>query len=197
MDAPRFDRLTRSLTNTPSRRRLLGGLVATLGLAAVGFPRAAEGKKKRKNKNKRKKTCKDNTTKCGKKACCRADQICVGGQCVDDVPEPECLSDDDCADNEVFQDGQCVTALGTCPAGADRCGGILDIPCNDNDLCTCFRSTKGDTRCGFAPDDTTCGDCTADTDCGAFGPGAFCTGIFGDNCCSGNLKGFCVLRCPS
>jgi hypothetical protein len=173
MDATRFDGLTSSLTNMPSRRGLLRGLAATLGLAAMSYPGAAAAKKKRKNKNKgdKKKTCKGTTTKCGKKACCQAGQLCLSGTC--------------------------VTGQGTCPAGADRCSGPLNIPCNDNDLCTCFRSTKGDTHCGFAPDDTTCGDCAADTDCAAFGPGAFCTGIFGDDCCSGDLKGFCVLPCPS
>jgi hypothetical protein len=170
MDAPQFDRLDRSLTNTPSRRGLLGGLAATLGLAAVQFPGAAAAKKKRKNKRKGKKRCKGTTSKCGKNGCCKPDQICV--------------------------DGRCVTGQGTCAAGEDNCAVTRQIPCN-GDLCACFRSTKGETRCGDAVPDATCGDCAADTDCAAFGPGAFCAATFGDRCCSGDLKGFCALPCPS
>jgi hypothetical protein len=106
MDDRQFDGLSKTLTNGGSRRvilQTLGGsaLVALFGRIALD---STEAKKKRKKK----KTCKGNTTKCGKKACCRVDQTCEGGRCVDDVAVPECASDAECDVRERCQNGICV-----------------------------------------------------------------------------------------
>lgn len=57
-----------------SRRTLLGTILAATGTAS-GVT-AVAGKKK-----KRKKRCKAPSTKCGKKACCQAGEVCDNGQC--------------------------------------------------------------------------------------------------------------------
>jgi len=80
MDAPRFDCLTRSLTDASSRRALLQGVATTaMGLTALRFSGEAEAKKR----HKRKKRCKRLGQSCsrgGKRKCCKR-----GGVICDDT----------------------------------------------------------------------------------------------------------------
>jgi hypothetical protein len=159
MDNRRFDSLVKTLSSGDSRRgvlRTLGGGTLAAVFGRLGLAEEAEAKKKRKNKKKKK--CKGNTTKCGKKACCRADQICEGGRCVDDIIEvPECLDDVDCGPNEVCQNGTCVFQ-GECQS-ADECA--------DNELCinNACRCAFPNKPCGEAccPENQVCfnGKCVA------------------------------------
>lgn len=79
MDGPKFDDLVRTIAR--SRRALLG-LGAALGLG----PLLAGAKKRKKRKGKKKNTKKacsaGNPVRCGK-FCCRSDESCRNGACVD------------------------------------------------------------------------------------------------------------------
>lgn len=96
----------RRLRGVASRRGILQ-ILGGSGLAAVFGQLGLDGTEAKK-KGKKKKKCKGNTTKCGKRACCRADQTCEGGQCVDDVAVPKCVSEAQCSAGQVCQDGICV-----------------------------------------------------------------------------------------
>lgn len=94
MDARAFDRITRTLSAMPSRRRLIGlvtGLAVAGPIAAIGMPIAeAKHKKKKKKHQGCKPNCTDRT--CGSDGCggecgqCAANQVCQGGSCC--TPEP-------------------------------------------------------------------------------------------------------------
>lgn len=176
MDADRFDSLTRTLTETPSRRTVVrlgvgGGLAALLGLAET------EAKKK-----KRKKKCK------GKKKC--------GGKC---IPKTDCCTGADCIFGQICAQGQCVTGQGTCPSGANWCANAGSL-CSGGD-CMCFQTMDNQTRCGMSLDDQTCGRCVVDSQCAALYPdipGVFCANSTQANCgCSPGLPGVCHAPCST
>lgn len=192
MDDCRFDSLVKRLSDSDGSRR---GILQTLGagaLAAVfgrfAAERDAEAKKKRKNK--KKKRCKGNTTKCGKKACCRTDQTCVTGKCVAKGGVLGCQSDADCRVNEVCENGTCVAepapecertadcgsgkacladtcvvVAGTCDAADDQCAD--EARCNPaaGAECFCFQRISGGVACtnGFIAGTQAC---QSSTDCG-------------------------------
>lgn len=193
MDDRRFDSLVKTLSSGGSRR----GMLQTLGgsaLAAVavrlGLADDAEAKKKGKNKKKKKK-CKNGTTKCGKKACCRADQSCVGGKCVDDVEDPECLSDDQCDINEVCQNGIC--AIDANPIECQNAG-----QCAANELCIAgrCRCNKPNKPCGEAccPENQVCLDGQCVIGAGTCPAGDSICENGNEDACNGNNACFCGLR---
>jgi hypothetical protein len=107
LDERRFDSLVKTLTAGGSRRGILQFLGASALASALG--RFAAGEDVAARKKRKKKKCKGNTTKCGKKACCRADQNCENGTCVDKAGVLECRVDADCRGlEETCQNGQCV-----------------------------------------------------------------------------------------
>ena len=193
MDDGRFDALTIALTRRPTLR---GSLLAGAGaaLAGVGFAGAGPAtcqepglackkngdccatgcKKKRGKKSGRCRPCPGGGLFCGQ-ACC--------------APGADCL------------DGDCVTAAGTCPAGADTCASPTGvIGCNPSPAgCFCFVSIGGATRCGLiANAGAGCVGCAVDDDCPAAtgAAGAVCVASGGRCTCSTGLGGFCVIPCP-
>lgn len=156
MDASRFDYLTRSLTDMPSRRGLLRGLsAAALGLAAIRIPDGVGAKKKRKKKVVRNAFgCVDVGGKCRGK-----DANCCSGICQGKKPKQGKKDTSTCvAHNE-----------GECQAGQDSCL-ETDVLCGE--FGDCF-STTG--KAGFCGADADCVVCQKDADCEPIkGQGAAC-----------------------
>jgi hypothetical protein len=172
MDATRFDRLTRALTEHASRRTLLAGLggsVSTL-LSRVRTAEDAEAKS-RKGKGKKKKrhqtpppadatddllaplvpvTC---STKCGDR-CCTATEHCCNGQC---VPNTECC--------------------GLEPGPV--CNACQSLECAGGEW-VCLTTREGQPCGPFCCKDGGCG--TDGTDFRCCGKGPYCTGF--QHCCN-------------
>src|SRR5688500_8295311 len=202
MDGTRFDRLTRTLTTTGSRRRALGGLLSgALGVLSSGAEHTTAKKKKpcppckKRKQGKCKKKLPDGTA-------------CAGGIC---------------------QNGNCVAQgagggsrqpppppAGTCIDGVKN-GSETGVDCGGE----CFRCGLGET-CASRDDcqnahclNGTCQQCTADSQCPDDAHGACVCDIFrvcrqrdgitANNCgecppdwhsCSpGNPSATCYLRC--
>jgi hypothetical protein len=162
MDAPRFDRLARSLTNASSRRGLLSGLAATaIGLAAMRFSGGVAAKKKRKNKNKKSKKLKLNVFRCvnvgGK---CKGNSAnCCSGICQGKKPKRGEKDKSRCVAHNVEE----------CQPEQDAC---LEFPTPCGTGGVCFRTTGETSFCGAGGE---CRTCSKDTDCQAeFGAGAAC-----------------------
>jgi hypothetical protein len=190
MDDQRFDSFVKTLSTGGSRRgalQILGGGALVAVFARFAAEEDADAKK---HKHKKKK-CKGGTTKCGKKACCRADQTCLDGRCLDkNVENPGCLSDDDCQLNEHCENGACIAG------GNGECQDAGDCAANEqciNGQCRCGFPNKpcGDACC---PENQIClngqcvigeGTCAATDD--------VCTDGFGDSC-NGNNDCFCGQR---
>jgi hypothetical protein len=127
VDTTRFDQITASLAQSPSRRgvlRLLGA--ATFGAGGLAFLADAEAKKRRKKKKKKKTTCND-----GKKNGSETDVDCGGPKCSRCGLDKTCNTRDDC-----------ITALcsdRTCkePANQAECG-------NDSDGTDCATRENSD-----------------------------------------------------
>lgn len=168
MDATRFDYLTRSLTDTASRRMLLGGFAASLGLAALCFPMSMEARKKRKNTNKKKQPA-FNQFGClnvGQK--CRGNSAnCCSGICQGKKPKKGQKDKSVCVAHDT----------GDCPPGltAEICGGQENVFCTTGTGFpggTCLTTTGNAGYCGA---DSDCRQCTRDADCRAeLGPQAAC-----------------------
>jgi hypothetical protein len=222
VDHAKFDSLTRSLAHQQPRRGLLKTVgVSTLAawLARFGLEGDAEARKKHKHKRKK---CKGNTTKCGKKHCCRPDQTCVNRTCIDN-PAPECVNDDDCASNESCENGTCVPVppecassedcasgetcfgrtcvliAGTCDATDDHCA-VEESLCNPSAAgdCFCLQRFGGGAACtqGFVPG-SVCGGCTSDDECEALEAGAVCVSPVLTGCPCEAGQGICAHLCPN
>ncbi len=200
MDAARFDRLARSLTDRRSRRGALaavvGGALGVAGLAETDAKKSCPPCKKRK-KGKCKKKLPDGTP-CGNGVCragtcaaCAAGQRVCGSACVDlTTNSAHCGScGKACGATQLCDRGTCVTGIGTCAAGANLCLGPMAPGVSCNGSCVCIPTQAGATRCVQPPLAPT-EPCTADGDCAGFGPGAFCTPVV-------ELCGtrFCVSPC--
>ncbi|MGH2617080.1 MAG: hypothetical protein ACRDJC_17750 [Thermomicrobiales bacterium] len=161
MNQNRLTVLTRSLTDYPSRRHVLRGLVgAGLGLGAARLPEAAARKKRKK----RKKTPKFNAFGCVNVGdfCKSADQCC-SGICEGQLGNKKCRAHGTGGCPPGVQDTSCNAAGGT------------NIPCttatgNPNGLCG---TTTG--NAGYCLDSGGCYPCTKDVECQSqCGPQAAC-----------------------
>lgn len=152
MEERRFDALVKGLTSGSESRRQVVRALGMSGLAAVLGRLVAADDAEAKKKRKKRKKCKNGTTRCGKKACCRADQLCQNGACVDKTIV-ECVNDRDCArPGFVCQDGVCVDpGNGACQDAGD---------CNANELCI-----NGECRCVFPSKPCNGACCAADEAC--------------------------------
>jgi hypothetical protein len=152
----RFEDLTRSLSGVPSRRNLLGGLVAgVLGLGATPFSDLAAAKKKRKRKKKEKKA-KPNAFGCLEVGDpCQSEEQCCSGICDGKKGKNQCRAHD----------------TGTC----NQEGPIL-VPCNNQSNCGCFGTTASSFVCAELFPPSECAACQRDADCLALGfpPGSAC-----------------------
>jgi hypothetical protein len=186
MDADRFDDMLRGLSQTPSRRGIVGALggFALAGPLGALLDRATVEAKKKKGKKKKK--CKGGKKKCGKKcipksqcctnANCGAQGACVAGACVCLSGFKPCLGscipDDDCC-------GSCGST--SCMSGSCNCVGRADYTdCGGGRQCsggvcatppTCGRynqecSSDGDCCSAFCPADVAvCGESNHDHPC--------------------------------
>jgi hypothetical protein len=162
MDAPRFDRWTRSLTNTASRRSVLGLAGAALGLATTRLPGIATAKKKSNKKAPKKLT--RNSFGCVDvgKACRGNSDNCCSGIC--DGKKPKRGKQDR---------SRCVAHhTSSCQATDDFCEGTV-TGCGTGGACA--RTTGQASFCAMIGGSDACTSCRGDSDCEqALGPGAAC-----------------------
>jgi hypothetical protein len=193
MDSATFDLLTRSVSTSVTRRRIIA-LLSSLGLA--GFASSPFGASA--------KPCKGNKKKCGgkcipKKDCCTnkecdkkiAGQVCKNGNCT--CPGrtkkcgKKCIANDVCCAAgergcpyyEVCEDGTCRNCLGEdCGVPEDCCTGQCELFSG----CFCYVGNSSgctsDRNCCNGSCNTATGQCDCDPN------GSPCGNGFG--CCSGN-----------
>jgi hypothetical protein len=164
MDAPRFDWWTRTLTDTASRRSVLGLSGVALGLAATRFSGIATAKKKHKKKNPQKLT--RNSFGCVDvgKACRGKDANCCSGICQGKKSKKGQKDTSKCAAHDV--EG--------CQANPDGSLNEAEDHCPDKPAAWCYWTTGKGSFCGFGGAGM-CVVCARDTDCEAdFGAGAAC-----------------------
>ncbi len=184
MDADRFDRIARLLSDGATRRGIARTLSALSLTGMVGsLLGLADAEAKKKKRKKKKKKCKGGKKKCGKKC----------------IAATGCCTATDCDAGDICVQNQCVTGQGSCAAGADSCdsGHIL---CG-GDTCACYATMEGQTRCGaFEGLSEECGDCVNDGDCAELFPavpGVFCARSTTVELCLCPGNGFCAAPCPA
>jgi hypothetical protein len=175
MDIDRFDALTRSLSDTRSRRGALGTLVGgTFGLLGIASAVAKKGKGKKKPKPK----LPLNTFGCvnvGQK-CAGKSTNCCSGICQGKKPKKGKRDKSTCIAHNT---GGCTPERSLC---------VTDSPasqCSPEGVCLTTTGNAGfcaDADIGF----TNCQPCRKDTDCEAlgFGAGAACAIFDGPFCAS-------------
>ena len=183
MDAAAFDRVSRTWSASPSRRRvvrMISGLAVAGPIAAIGLPTAGARRKKRKKQKKGKNTrctpnCADRT--CGSDGCggecgqCAGNQVCLGGSCC--TPDPlaaTCFHRCGTATNNCGQATLCPPC-----SGGRQClsNGTCAIACGTSAECTatcgCTPSVDGPAQC--VASGGACTDfpqtCTSTADCPA------------------------------
>lgn len=166
MESPHFDRLTRTLADASSRRGLLRGLVAGLGMAAIPLPGWVAAKNGKRSKSRKKKPafnqfgCLNVGQKCGGKSanCCSG--ICQGKKPKKgEKDKSRCVAHDE----------------GGCRADQDFFLDPLTSICPANAVGFCFRTTGSASFCGQSGGLVEAA-CAQDADCRAlgFGEGAAC-----------------------
>lgn len=182
VDNHRFVTVSRSLTDPPSRRDVLRGLVAAgLGLDVLRRPKRVVGKNGRRKKPLRRNTfgCVDIGGPCRGK-----DKVCCSGRCHGRKPKQGNKDTSRCVahDASTCQPGQRITEV---------CGGAVDVPC------TASTGAGGacNTTTGNAPycaDELFCRACTKDADCRDFcGKAAACV------ICAGCAEGGTACASPA
>jgi hypothetical protein len=160
MDGKTFERVTRCLVTSFSRRGIWRGAAGTaLGAAVVWLPFMGAARKKRKNaKNSKLKLNAFGCVNVGGK--CRGNSAnCCSGICDGKKPKKGEKDKSRCVAHDVS----------TCLAGQDTCESGL-IPCGANASCS---QTTG--RAPFCAGPGDCVACRKDTDCQTdFGAGAAC-----------------------
>jgi hypothetical protein len=150
VDAATFDALTRRLTTSGARRRLLA--ISALGLAGVTVRLpwgVAEARKKRKKPKKNQFGCIDVGKKCYGK-----DAQCCSGICEGKKKNSKCVA---------HHERNCIADDNSCTGS---------VPCGGNG--ECFRTTGKGAFCG-AVGTCDCHPCKKDKDCEAeYGVGAAC-----------------------
>lgn len=142
MDLDRFDRLTKSLTTSRTRRGALAALVGgSLGLLGLAATDAKKGKGKGKGKKRKRKApnyCAD-----GIQNGSESDIDCGGGRCA------RCVVGQGCTDGILYHRDRnyCTSAFcdarGLCGAcsGPSDCPNDLNGPCSCASSGTCFQNT--------------------------------------------------------
>lgn len=186
MDADRFDALARALTAPASRRSTLGGLAAGALLAlGLALDETTVLAKKKKKKAKKQRCSAGNPIRCGR-FCCRPDETCRDGACLDHCDDGV----RNFGETDVDCGGNCVdipSGAGACSRG-QRCDVNTDcfsLICEELEpgagkICLDCR-TDGDCR-ALIPQkprciNKVCFECAADGDCPAARP--FCVAAAG------------------
>jgi hypothetical protein len=146
MDGSRFDRWTRALSASGSRRRLLQSGAGAILFGLLGRPEIVTSKPKKKpNKPKRKQPCPKGQRRCGR-SCCTTVETCKQGRCVHH-----------CNDGIKNQGETSTDCGGTC-RNRKKCGRVqicrIDADCQSN-VC----------KPVFADGDGVCADCRIDSQC--------------------------------
>ena len=158
MEGARFDTMTRSLSRGPSRRRVLGGVLAALGLGAV-LPAGGVAKKTKLKRNKF--GCVNVGDPCRGK-----DKNCCSGICKGKKPKQGERDKSECVEHDAS----------TCQRGQQQigCGGAASVSCTT----TAGAAGQCDVTTGkaaYCAADGDCFPCKRDTDCeGVCGQGAAC-----------------------
>jgi hypothetical protein len=174
MDGPRFDALTRTLTVPRSRRSTLGGLAGGI-LVALGLvldEMGALAKKKKRKKAKKKKQCSaGKPIRCGRD-CCRPDETCKNGTCLDHCDDGVL----NFGETDVDCGGSCRAVrkcrLGKACAEATDC---FNNVCNGSVCTECLIDSDCDglgNPLRFRCFDEFCFECAFDFDCPRPGQGA-------------------------
>jgi hypothetical protein len=180
MDGTRFDRLTRGLTDTATRRGILAGLAATaLGLTAPHVPIVAKKKNKKTKKQKPLKLNQFDCVNVGGK-CQGEDANCCSGKCQGKKPKKSKKDTSRCAAHHV---GGCTVERDVCipdNAALARCN-----PANDDAFCTV--TTGNGPFCANlsnTSEEDNCRACSTDGDCIVVGfpPGSACVSMTGAAC---------------
>lgn len=175
MDAAHFDRMTRTLAGSVSRRTALriAAVVATMAAnqAASGVHAKATGKKNKARRRRRRNSNAQipaveptpNAYGCLSvgQPCLGQNELCCSGLC--EGPEPKKGKQDQrtCAARNT---GDCVAAQDSCLVGQN-------VPCLSNGVCT--QTTGQSTFCAWLGVGK-CMECKHDADCFLLGPGAAC-----------------------
>lgn len=182
MDQIRFNLVTQILTNAPSRRDVLRGLVsAGIGVGSLRLAADTEAgkksKRKKKNGKKKPKALVFNQYGCVDVGqACRGDSSnCCSGICEGVVPRKGKQDRSRCAPHNT---GVCTPETNSCDVG-------VDVPCGPSNIRGVCAATTG--KAAFCADisagtTTHCRVCSKDTDCqGEFGAGAACV-VLGGAC---------------
>lgn len=184
----RFLTGSRSLFSAASRRDILRGLAAGLGLGSAYPSLEAAGKKKRKRRKKKRKQHMPGTPnefgciEVGDR-CTSADECCSG---VCEGTKCQAHGVDICRQDRP----------GVCTAGLDE---LPSLGCGVN--CWCYRTTAESNFCGRSPRTSPPVDCTScrkDADCIALGypPGSACAPVGTGNCSGWCDTGMaCLVSC--
>ena len=175
MEQPVLRALTRTISETPSRRDVLRGLAGVgLGLGMLRIPAIADAKKKRKRKKRKPKATPNQFGCLEVDVPCKTAEQCCSGICEGKKGKKRCRAHD----------------TGTCDQGLP---GLCSNPptialCNGSDTCACLRTTANSSFCAQLGQPL-CTPCRKDADCLAQGmpPGSAClptTGIL------------CTAECP-
>ena len=175
MDDLRFDRLAAALATGPSRRRLLAALLGSVFAGRVG-----QRKIKAKKKKKKKSCSAGNPIRCGR-FCCRPDESCRKGKCVDHCED----GIQNFGETDVDCGGTCVGRLPSRPFGRcvlrKRCAVAGDC---DSQFCEEIEPGAGQV----------CVECNIDLHCDANNFGRVrCIDHFCHECA---VDGDCSLCCP-
>jgi hypothetical protein len=180
VDQDRFDRLTRSLGATASRRGLGraltgGGLAALVGERLAPHSVGAKNKKRRKNRNKPKKLP-INEFGCVNvgKPCAGKNGKCCSGLCQGKKPKKGKKDKSKCVAHNA---GICIAETDSCTVGEVSCN-----PSNPSCFCTLTTGNAGFCAAFSGGPAGHCRVCREDTDCEPeFGVGAACL-VMGGAC---------------
>ena len=222
MEGNRFDRLTREMAGSASRRQFLkralagasGGALAILGMDRAGADGFCAGYKEpctydddcctgACDGKKRRCVCPARTRPCGQFGTCCP----VGTPCIDGICQQHCPPDLDCEDGDLCTINECDPAFGcvTTPVECPTCQICSEGECvpdgfMQGTVCT-IEGVEGicvDGECVDNVCDDECPDCTVcfQGNCipDASQDGSMCATPFGDGTCE---NGFCVtVACP-
>jgi hypothetical protein len=177
--ADRFDRIARSLTGAPSRRRLLRGLaIVPLGLLLARFPRVTSAKRHKKKPKLNAYGCLNVGQPCGGK-----DDRCCSGICEGKKSKKGKKDKSKCAAHHT---GGCTPERSVCVTGS-----VLSACTQGGPTAVCLATTGNAAFCATTVGltrENNCRVCSTDKECEALGypPGSACLILTGVGCTANN-----------
>src|SRR5215213_2917758 len=198
MDAHQFDDLVARLTNAPSRRSalkgILGGAVAVLGVRSIaegnnGNNSNGNGRKRRRRRRKHQCTPKAGETRCRKKSCVNLQTSNTNcGACRHTCPANTTCQAGICTATCTASGGICVgtpAPLACCPGTVCNAGGsnIGPIPNTTNACAPCRTGGADCAGPGFPAGNTCCASRTCSASApGGTNPSTRCCSLLGETC---------------